>query len=604
VILALIFTVGIGLWADIIELPMQTKAWIGWLALLSAWALLLACLWDSRTKYTLEILYLLGLVTAGMALDRFDFSAPGLGWRGMLTLAGFTLLTGALWRWRARFTSLAERWKIPPRERSHEAELKWLREGNAFLITIVVILAYWIDLSFAEGPLRLLAALTVMTQAFAVALLAEGVGRWKWQRAAVALFVLGAVFFGWAWLVPGVTGTWLNRAVILMVSMLALVSIYGALSEKVSRAHAVADEWVRAARSCVPWMVGAGGVALLFVLCTEVAYQSWFGAVRINPLSLVAVAVTLLGASVMCIVFAISTERDPLKLSEGGRTKYVYVAEVLLALLFMHIRLTMPWLFTGFFEQYWPLVVVAITYLGIAASEALRRQGLMVLARPVERTGVFLPILPVLGFWMIDSRVDYSVLLFMVGLLYGGLSILRRSFGFGLLAALAGNGGLWYLLQRTDSYGLFQHPQLWLIPAALSFLIAAYLNRDRFTEEQMTSIRYITLMMIYVSSTSDIFINGVINSPWLPLILAGLSVAGVMCGIILRVRAFLFLGATFLLISVVTMIWYASVNLGWTWLWYVAGIVTGTLIIFTFALFEKKRNEVLQVVEDLRGWGR
>jgi cell division protein FtsW (lipid II flippase) len=71
-----------------------------------------------------------------------------------------------------------------------------------------------------------------------------------------------------------------------------------------------------------------------------------------------------------------------------------------------------------------------------------------------------------------------------------------------------------------------------------------------------------------------------------------------------RVRAFLFLGATFLLVAVLTMIWYASVNLGWTWLWYVAGIVTGALIIFTFALFEKKRVEVLRVVEDLRGWSR
>jgi hypothetical protein len=604
VVLALTFTVGISLLTDIAGLLIQAKAWIGWLALVSAWALLLACLWDGRAKYALESLYLLGLVTAGMVLDRFDFSAQSLGWRGMLVLAGFSLLTGALWRWRERFTSRAERLKIPPRERSHEAELKWLKAGNTFLITIVVCLAYWIDLSFAEGSLRLLAALTVMTQALALAMLAEGDGRWKWQRAAAAVFVLGAVFFGWSWLVPGVTGTWLNRAVILMISMLALVSVYGAVSDKVSKASEVSSEWVRAVRSCVPWMVGAGGVALLFVLCTEVAYQLWFGAVRINLLSLVAVAVTLLGASVMCIVFAVSPERDPLKLPESGRTKYVYVAEAMLALLFMHIRLTMPWLFTGFFEQYWPLVIVGITYLGIATSEALRRQGLMVLARPVERTGVFLPILPVLGFWMIDSRVDYSMLLFMIGLLYGGLSILRRSFGFGLLAALAGNGGLWYLLQRTDSYGLFQHPQLWLIPAALSFLIAAYLNRDRFSEEQMTSIRYITLMMIYVSSTSDIFINGVINSPWLPLILAGLSVAGVMCGIILRVRAFLFLGATFLLISVVTMIWYASVNLGWTWLWYVAGIVTGTLIIFTFAVFEKKRNEVLQVVEDLRGWGR
>jgi hypothetical protein len=39
-----------------------------------------------------------------------------------------------------------------------------------------------------------------------------------------------------------------------------------------------------------------------------------------------------------------------------------------------------------------------------------------------------------------------------------------------------------------------------------------------------------------------------------------LSVAGVLAGLLMRVRAFLFLGTTFLLLSIVTMIWTASVN--------------------------------------------
>ena len=66
----------------------------------------------------------------------------------------------------------------------------------------------------------------------------------------------------------------------------------------------------------------------------------------------------------------------------------------------------------------------------------------------------------------------------------------------------------------------------------------------------------------------------------------------------------LLLGSVFLLLSIVTMIWYASVNFGWTWLWYVAGIMTGATIIFMFAVFEKKRSEVLRVVEGLKDWER
>lgn len=590
-----------GLFVDLVSKPFNTNPPLGWLALASSVLLMIACLWDRQASYAVAGLYLLGLLAAGMTLDRFNLAPRRMGWMGMTIMAAYALLTSLLWKSRSSLTARAERLSVPRRAEDGEAGLVWLRPANALLAAMVVLLAYWIVLSFGEWPLRMLAAAAVAGQVLTFGLLAEGTERAKWQKVAVGLFVLGVVFFGWGWLVPGTSGTWLNRAVITLIVMISMIALFAAGSKRLA---AGAQGWAHGLRGWIPWMAGAGALALLFVLATEIFYQTSFGAVRINPLSLVTVSVALLGACVMCVFFAISPEHDPLRLDEPLRMKYVYIAEAMLALLFMHIRLTMPWLFSGFFERYWPLVVVGLAYLGVAISEALRRQGLMVLATPVERTGAMLPMLPVLGFWAVDSQVDFSALLFITGALYGGLSILRRSFGFGLLAAICGNGGLWYLLNRTEDYGFLRHPQLWLIPAALSVLVAAYLNRDRFTEDQMATTRYITLMIIYVSSTSDIFINGVAESPWLPLILAALSLLGVLCGIMFRVRAFLFLGATFLLVAVLTMIWYASVNLGWTWLWYVAGIVTGALIIFTFALFEKKRTEVLRVVEDLRGWSR
>ena len=60
----------------------------------------------------------------------------------------------------------------------------------------------------------------------------------------------------------------------------------------------------------------------------------------------------------------------------------------------------------------------------------------------------------------------------------------------------------------------------------------------------MTGIRYLCLVTIYVSSTADIFINGIAQSPWLPLVLAGFLSPGVFCGIIFRIRAFLLLGSS------------------------------------------------------------
>ena len=51
-----------------------------------------------------------------------------------------------------------------------------------------------------------------------------------------------------------------------------------------------------------------------------------------------------------------------------------------------------------------------------------------------------------------------------------------------------------------------------------------------------------------------------------------------------------------------TMIWYAAVDLHQTWLWFVTGIVAGIVIIAVFALFEKRREDVLQVVGRLKDW--
>ena len=104
------------------------------------------------------------------------------------------------------------------------------------------------------------------------------------------------------------------------------------------------------------------------------------------------------------------------------------------------------------------------------------------------------------------------------------------------------------------------------------------------------------------SSTADVFLQGVAHAPWLPFILAGLSIVGIFAGILLRVRAFLFLGTSFLMLALTTVIWHAAVDLAQTWLWFVSGIVAGALIIALFAVFEKKRQEVLQLIEHVKEW--
>ena len=580
----------------LLEIPSLT-----WAAFVSVVMLMAATLWDKRAKYSVAGLYVLGLFAAAIAFHQLKPRADRLEWSITIFLALYTLAVALLWRYRERVIAYITRARIPRRIAPGTNELPWLAAVTMLAVFAIGALAFWIDLELLSFAFRATAAVAVIAQFFALAQFAEGNNAEDWRRVSLAVLVIGLVLFGWSWLTPGINGTWLNRSVILMLVAFGLTALYALFLEKVRGEW---PTWSNAVRFSVPWLLGGGVLALFFCLGTEVFYKLNFGVVRINPFSLVAIGVTLAAAVIICVLFALSPAHDPLGLTERGRMRYVYVGEVMLALLFLHVRLTMPWLFTGFLERYWPLVVMVIAYFGVVTSESLRRRKLLVLAQPLERTGVFLPLLPVLGFWLASSEVDFSLLLFVVGGLYGLLSVLRRSFGFGVLAAVAGNAGLWYILHRTSDYQFLQHPQLWLIPVALSVLLAAYLNEKNLSEDQMAGIRYLSLVTIYVSSTADIFINGVANSPWLPLILGAFSLAGVFAGIIFRIRGLLLLGSVFLLLSIVTMIWYASVNLGWTWLWYVAGIVTGATIIFMFALFEKKRTEVMRVVEGLKEWER
>ena len=574
---------------------------LSWITFFSVVAFITACLWDRHAKYAVAGLYMLGIIGYGIALHLLGLSSPRQTWSIAIFLAVYSLAVALIWCWRERIVVFAEQFGIPRRISPETRGLAWLSTLTILAVATFGYLAFWINLEFLDLGMRVSVSLAMAAQFLTFGLLAEGVQEQRWRRAAVAVLVIGAVLLGWSWLTPGVDATWLNRSVILMLEAFGLTAVYGLLLDKATTRF---PQWTSSARAFVPWLLAGGVVALFFCLGTEIWYQVNFGAVNIHPVALIAIGLTLVAAVVTCVLFALSPNHDPLSLSEPKRARYVYVAEVMLALLFLHVRLTMPWLFTGFIERYWPLVIMVIAYFGVVASEALRRRRLFVLAHPLERTGAFLPLLPVLGFWVASSEVDFSLVLFVIGGLYGLLSILRRSFGFGLLAAVAGNAGLWYMWNRTADYQFLQHPQLWLIPVALSVLIAAYLNEDRLSEDQMTGIRYLSLTTIYVASTADIFINGVANSPWLPLILGSFSLVGVFAGIMFRIRGLLLLGSIFLLLSIITMIWYASANLGWTWLWYVAGIVTGVTIIFMFAVFEKKRSEVLRVVEGLKEWDR
>ncbi|MBI1760104.1 MAG: hypothetical protein HYR56_01585 [Acidobacteria bacterium] len=614
--------------------PLPVKGWIAGAALASVMTLCLACLWDALFAYRFAVLFIAGLATVAALVDRQNLSAQFLLVAAALTLTGYALAVALVWRQRAKLVVALRGWRLPRLVEAANASAVWLLYAETGLAAGAVLAALSSSWAVVSWPQRMLAASVALLAPLAVGWLTpiggvapeqvapptEGhspsaplaaapqgrlqTGYRQWGQMVALVLELGAMT-AWLWValnLPGYAQD-ANRAVTLLALTLTLaLTFFGTRAAEFVVWPRALGAWESATRRV---LFGAGlfGLGLLaLLLFFEWAQTNDIGYVPLGWWAKAALTICLLALCVVSVAFALWRGRDPFELRAEQRGRYVYAAEILAVLLLAHLRLSAPWLFGGMFKQYWPLAVLALAFAGVGVAEQLRRRGRVVLAEPLARTGVFLPLLPSLGFWLLESRVDYAGLLLLVGLFYGLLSVMRRSFGFGLLAALAANGGWWHWLQRTEDYGFLAHPQVWLIPAALSVLAAAHLNREQLTREQMAAFRYAALITIYVSSTADIFIHGVGASAWLPLMLAVLSVAGVLLGMLLQVRAYLFLGTAFLLLAVITMVWHAALSLGWGWLWYVSGIAFGIFILYLFALFERRRAELIGLMERLKTW--
>ncbi|MDA3875391.1 MAG: hypothetical protein PF795_15700, partial [Kiritimatiellae bacterium] len=416
--------------------------------------------------------------------------------------------------------------------------------------------------------------------------------------ASLQLTAIGVLYVAWSWMDPTRTFTHLLQYTAVSFFVLVIVClVYGR-----SLYRRATSFWVQVIRRSLHGLVPLCGLTLILTLGLEWISYLDDRRVPIPGWTTLGVSLALVGAAGAGILWALTPGSDPLRLPDHRRSAYIYASEIFVALLILHLRLTLPWLFTGFIQPYWPLLVMLLAYIGFGLGAWFEKRSLTVLSQPVSQTSLFLPLLPIIGFWLSDTPVHYSYLLLMAGTLYGIISMMRRSFALSMVAAVFANGALWVALHQETSYHLMDHPQIWLLPFALSVLAAATLHRKRLSVQQMGRIRYLCASMIYLSSTAEMFIQGVAEAPWLPLILMFLSTAGVFVGIMLRVQSFLYAGCAFLVLSLLTMLYHASTHLGWTWIWYIAGIGLGALILLLFAAFENRRESMLARLNAVRNW--
>ena len=280
---------------------------------------------------------------------------------------------------------------------------------------------------------------------------------------------------------------------------------------------------------------------------------------------------------------------------------YVYLAEACLAGFFLYLRITHPWIYRyHVFRKFWPLILVAVSYVAILLETLLGRLRVdRVYLGPLRFTGLILPLGPLLGVWL-RPEIDMTLIttLGAIAAFYAMVAFLNRAVAFAYLSTAVANLTLMAYAYKVG-WNFKIHPQVFLWPVGLSLLAVAHVQRRTLTAGTVQALRIIGTCILHGSLATSIFTD-VVHRNLEMILLACLSLAGIMAGIGLRVRAFLYTGFGFLVFDVVHMVFLAGRED--TWVWWMSGITLGVLVLFAFAFFEKRKLEVEQWVRKLRTW--
>ena len=252
-------------------------------------------------------------------------------------------------------------------------------------------------------------------------------------------------------------------------------------------------------------LVAASATAIVSLVAMFVFEFAARGSDAVDSLTLVhklGVAITIAGVSIFAAWAAISAgprgkqsledsePARPWKLSDPTRSALIVASQVLMGLVCLHLTLCKAqWALLGL-RHYWPFTVMVVAGISIAATQWLSRSGDEVLAKTLKQTSLYLPMVPVIGFWlggwasseswmMIGSVIRYEWVLVLAAVYYMGTSMIWKSDVARIVSIVLGNGAIWVVLAQLPGWGFLAHPQLWLIPPAVCVLLLTHFYGDR-----------------------------------------------------------------------------------------------------------------------------
>lgn len=445
--------------------------------------------------------------------------------------------------------------------------------------------------------------------AVAVAALA-GAGEEPGLRTFSVVLLLAAVYAAALIDLPAATDAKLLAiAIRILVSSVALLPLIVLL---VPQIFALSADWTAALLRGAMLVASLLAASAVMMLATEANIRSEAGIplmphawVLIPAFALGAVAIAFLGVAILGRVPGV----QQLHLSVKDRQNLVYAAQAIGLATWGHVYLCRPsWAVLGL-QDAWPWICVAVAFAATGLSHLASRRNASVIAGPLRTNAL---IIPVVGIWMSAAEVQgvwplkslpQASLLTVITVHYVVLAALdsRRRLPQ-VLGIVAGNAAVWVWLASTPGWGFLHHPQLWIIPPAACALWAIHMDRDRLPAEAVATLRYSLTLIIYISSTADMLIQQVGSSLAGPMVLATLALGGMALGIALRIRPFLYLGAAFVFVALLSMVWHAQVAIDQVWPWWAFGISMGVALLVVLMLLERNRPAAKRLANRLRTW--
>jgi hypothetical protein len=343
-------------------------------------------------------------------------------------------------------------------------------------------------------------------------------------------------------------------------------------------------------------------------------------AMIMGGLSLMTAAIAILSGPGFENTFTRQGERaNWLQLDDSRRRWLLYAAQSTAGLTWLHVFLCRTGLAFLGLRHVWPYVVMLLAFASVGLTQWAIRRGDQVLSEAMRKNAMFLPLIPVVGFWlsgayatMVESQMwswtfyrgtaSYQGLLIIGAIYYGVLSVMWKRGLPRIATVVLANGALWVMLTQMPGWDFLTHPQAWLIPPAVCVLAVAYWQRDRLDSATGSAIRYAATLVIYISSTADMLMSEIGSSLWGPVILIALSLAGMLIGVALRIKPFLYLGTIFVFLGVTSMVWHAGQAIDAVWPWWVFGITTGLILLSLLAGIEKHRDKLQRWSSELAQW--